>query len=159
MTAFIRIWECEGCGRTTTDPLQDAEHLHADGFLSCCPERVLALKATLPEKIGMQLEFVKHEPYQAKKPGSRCWVWTGRRNRNGYGRLRWRGREPVAHRLIWELIKDPIPYLHVLDHDCKNRPCCNPDHLEPVTGKINTHRGDAVLFKVAHKYAKERGRL
>jgi hypothetical protein len=27
-----------------------------------------------------------------------------------------------------------------LDHLCRNRLCCNPDHLEPVTGSENTTR-------------------
>lgn len=28
-----------------------------------------------------------------------------------------------------------------LDHLCRNRACCNPDHLEPVTRYVNLLRG------------------
>jgi hypothetical protein len=28
-----------------------------------------------------------------------------------------------------------------LDHLCRNRRCCNPDHLEPVTSDENKRRG------------------
>lgn len=75
-----------------------------------------------------------------------CWVWTGRLNRNGYGRVWWQGREPVVHRVVWELLIGPIPKGLVLDHLCRNRACCNPGHLEPVTQRENVVRGEAVLF-------------
>lgn len=75
-----------------------------------------------------------------------CWIWTGRLNRNGYGRAAIGGREPVAHRAIYEAVIGPIPIGHVLDHLCRNRPCVNPWHMEPVTVAVNTHRGTAVLF-------------
>jgi hypothetical protein len=41
------------------------------------------------------------------------------------------------------LVVGPIPENMVLDHLCRNRCCCNPAHLEPVTQKVNTHRARA----------------
>lgn len=81
-------------------------------------------------------------------PFSTCWwfVDAGRENRNGYGRIWWQGRELMAHRLSYEAHVGPIPDGLVLDHTCTNRCCINPAHLEPVTGKVNTHRGQAKLF-------------
>jgi hypothetical protein len=83
--------------------------------------------------------------------GTPCWFWVGRINRNGYGRA-WDVRtktEPVAHRLVYELLVGPIPAGLVLDHLCFMRCCVNPGHLEPVTVRLNTHRGKAVLFRKA----------
>ena len=71
---------------------------------------------------------------------------TGRLNRNGYGRVCFNGREPVVHRLVYELLVGMIPTEYVLDHLCRNRRCCNPEHLEPVTMRENTIRGEAVLY-------------
>ena len=82
---------------------------------------------------------------------SYCWIWTGRNNRNGYGRVSWGGKEPVAHRLIWELHIGPIPPKHLLDHLCRNRNCVNPHHMEPVTVQVNTLRGKAILFQRQHQ--------
>lgn len=76
-----------------------------------------------------------------------CWVWVGRKNRNGYGRACWQGKEPVAHRLVYELVVGTIPEGMFLDHLCRNRACCNPEHLEPVTPQVNTLRGNTILFK------------
>jgi hypothetical protein len=79
-----------------------------------------------------------------------CWLWAGRKNRNGYGRVCWQGKEPVVHRLVYTLLVGPIPHGFLLDHlrdKCQHRHCCNPGHLEPVTPHENTMRGQAVLFK------------
>lgn len=80
-------------------------------------------------------------------PESGCWIWTGELNRNGYGRV-WRlGRRVMAHRAMYELLVGPIPEGLVLDHLCRVRCCVNPKHLEPVTVRENTIRGEAALFR------------
>ena len=89
-----------------------------------------------------------------------CWIWSGRLNRNGYGRVTiWKNEdgyikkhEPVVHRYVYEKIVGPIPAKHVLDHKCRVRRCCNPCHMEPVTYKENTLRGNAVLYQKAAEY-------
>lgn len=78
---------------------------------------------------------------------SGCWEWQGELNRNGYGRVWIEGRRLMVHRVVWELLRGPIGEGLVLDHLCKVRCCCNPDHLDPVTQRENVHRGDAVLFQ------------
>jgi len=74
-----------------------------------------------------------------------CWIWNGPQTPNGYGKWQ-RGpgfRERVIHRIIWEHHNNqPIPEGKQLDHLCRNRLCCNPTHLEPVTGSENTTRQD-----------------
>lgn len=83
-----------------------------------------------------------------KVPFCSCWLFVeaGRENRNGYGRLRWQGKELMAHRLSYEAHVGPIPDGLLLDHTCRVRCCINPAHLEPVTVQENTLRGQALLF-------------
>lgn len=72
-----------------------------------------------------------------------CWLWTGALNRYGYGHIS-RGRRLGAvrvHRAVWELLVGPIADGLELDHVCRVRHCCNPDHLEPVTRAVNVARG------------------
>jgi hypothetical protein len=77
---------------------------------------------------------------------SGCWLWGGGWDSgNGYGKVWW-CRAAMAHRVVYEVLVGPIPEGLVLDHGCRTRPCCNPDHLEPVTVAVNTNRGEAVLF-------------
>lgn len=74
-----------------------------------------------------------------------CWNWTGPTNRNGYGWGQQRAGQPyrVMHRIMWEDANNaPVPDGLQLDHLCRNRLCCNPQHLEPVTGSENTTRQD-----------------
>ncbi len=77
-----------------------------------------------------------------------CWVWTGGRNRNGYGHLRWEGREQYVHRLAHQYLIGPIPETCTVDHvqsrGCAHRACWNPAHLEAVPHRENVLRGDTI---------------
>jgi hypothetical protein len=72
-----------------------------------------------------------------------CWLWIGASNQVGHGRLWIDGKWPQAHRLAYEWLVGPIPAGLELDHLCRNPPCVNPVHLEPVTHRENVARGDA----------------
>lgn len=71
---------------------------------------------------------------------SGCWEWTGSGS-DGYGLVRVDGRTVPAHKAVYELLVEPVPEGLQLDHLCRNRRCCNPAHLEPVTPLENTRRG------------------
>lgn len=73
-----------------------------------------------------------------------CWNTTFAKNSQGYATL-WTPPNKVVrlHRFMYEQIVGPIPEGMELDHLCRNRQCCNPDHLEPVTSDENTRRGDS----------------
>lgn len=87
-----------------------------------------------------------------KQPNG-CWVWTGCIIRNGYGQC----RQAYVHRMAWEQIRGPIPPGLQLDHLCRNRACCNPDHLEPVTNRENVVRGFGPTAINARKTECKRG--
>lgn len=73
-------------------------------------------------------------------PETDCWVWEYTRDRKGYGKVARSGRTHFVHRYVYEQVKGPIPDGLELDHLCRNRICCNPDHLEPVTHAENLRR-------------------
>lgn len=75
---------------------------------------------------------------------SGCWLWDGQKDRDGYGRQKvsyTSGQKTCsAHILSYEVHVGPVPAGLQLDHRCRVRHCVNPDHLEPVTSRVNTLR-------------------
>jgi hypothetical protein len=71
-----------------------------------------------------------------------CWHWTGSITASGYGQV-WFGAHgrAFAHRASYETFIGPIPTGLQIDHLCRVRHCVNPDHLEPVTQRVNILRG------------------
>ncbi len=60
-----------------------------------------------------------------------CWEWQGYRDRDGYGRLRFRGKKRGVHCLM-------CAHFHgrpgdATIHTCDNPPCVRPGHLRPAT--------------------------
>jgi hypothetical protein len=90
------------------------------------------LKKTLAERLARRIWA---------EPATGCRVWVGAKNTKGYGRIRVGGKTMMAHRAAYELERGSIPEGLQLDHLCRNRRCCNPDHLEPVTREENIARG------------------
>lgn len=77
-----------------------------------------------------------------------CWIWQGYVTPNGYGLIGdGRGRAGTSiytHRASYELHVGPIPEGLDIDHLCRVRACCNPQHLEPVTRAENLRRSPLV---------------
>ena len=74
-----------------------------------------------------------------------CWVFQGAKS-HGYGRIavrlaEYKGRWWHLHRAVYTVMVSPVPDELVIDHLCRNRACCNPAHLEPVTNWENLRRG------------------
>lgn len=75
-----------------------------------------------------------------------CWIWTGKKDRDGYGLF---GEGDVipgevtrrAHRISYIYFVGEIADGLVMDHLCRVVACVNPSHLEPVTIGENVRRG------------------
>lgn len=71
---------------------------------------------------------------------TRCWIWPGATLPLGYGKIGVRGATWLTHRLSYTAAKGPIPNHLQIDHLCRQRDCCNPDHLEAVSASENVGR-------------------
>ncbi len=70
-----------------------------------------------------------------------CWLWTSAIHKKGYGQFGVGDHTYQAHRWSYEYFIGPIPQGLQLDHLCRNRACVHPEHVEPVTSRVNGHRG------------------
>lgn len=82
----------------------------------------------------------------ARDPDTGCWNWNAALVKtSGYGQ--YRGPRPaqstrsvLPHRLAYDVLVSSIPDGLTIDHLCRNRLCCNPDHLEVTTLRENIRR-------------------
>ena len=89
-------------------------------------------------------------------PITGCWNWTGYESGVGYSGFNVGGHHS-AHRYAFHTIVGPIPEGMELDHVCRNRACCNPTHLEPVTRRENQLRGNTIAAANADRTHCKRG--
>lgn len=79
-----------------------------------------------------------------------CWEWTRALTDDGYGKF-WIGRVWRAHLVAWILLVGPLPEGLLADHQCRNRRCVNPDHIEWVPQLVNDLRGSSFAAANARK--------
>lgn len=95
------------------------------------------------------MSYAAHPPQERFWPKvnktNGCWLWLGSTNPNGYGRFFIKRGLPalLAHRYSYELTNGPIPEGMQVDHLCRCRECVNPSHLELVSPRVNTLRGNS----------------
>lgn len=70
------------------------------------------------------------------KKGKGCWEWTGYKDKDGYGRMRFRARPEGCHRLILMSLGHDVRG-RVMRHSCDNPSCVNPSHLLIGTQRDN----------------------
>lgn len=127
---------CTNCGRN---------HNYPSWRCQSCYRRARRISQGLPVRDA--LDVVDRIRARITVDENGCHIFTGVTQR-GYGRINLGGRgagHDYTHRLMYEAAKGPIPDGLHIDHLCRNRSCCNPDHLEAVTQAENNRR--AFAFK------------
>lgn len=86
-----------------------------------------------------------------------CWIWDKEISKEGYGKVRFKGKKYYTHRLFWALANDAVDELdnirdvgQVFRHLCDNKACCNPKHV--VVGSRSENAIDAMKYSKAKKY-------
>ena len=80
-------------------------------------------------------------------------------NKDGYFRKIWGGKgnwlRVMMHRAIWEMRFGKIPEGHEINHKCRNRGCCNPDHLEVLDRTTHLIKTNKERYKARNDKAKQ----
>lgn len=91
--------------------------------------------------------------FECQYEGTLCWLWNGSDSGTGrgggYGRISIDGHTAAVHRVVYTLVHGWISPKRHVDHKCRNRLCCNPDHLEDMTARKNQRkRAEAAVSMV-----------
>lgn len=97
------------------------------------PAEPLQVRAPAPVRFWAKVD---------KRSPDECWLWLAARSPLGYGRFQLGGGDGTinAYRFAYEDTVGPVHAGLELDHLCRNPPCVNPAHLEPVTHRENMRR-------------------
>lgn len=99
--------------------------------------------------LGATERFWEQVVYQAE---TGCLIWTGTAAPNGYIVARINGRNQSLHRGMFTVLTGEDPGALTLDHfECQNKRCFAPDHLEPVTHRVNVLRSSGPAATNARK--------
>jgi len=101
--------------------------------ISAAPVRPI-LRPTL-HQASMIVRRVRFEKFLDKgEAPDACWMFTGARDKKGYGMFAWEGKKTTrAHRAAYQIYKGPIERGLEISYVCKRKLCVRPDHLEAVT--------------------------
>lgn len=90
----------------------------------------IASETTLEERLWGRVD---------KSTAGGCWIFTGPKLRDGYGRFSFKGKKYSAHVLAYELTIGPVQVGKDVDHMCQVKACVRPDHLRAVDASANSH--------------------
>lgn len=82
-----------------------------------------------------------------------CWLWTGSKDRKGYGFFRLKNKMVKAHRLSY-LIYHGKEAMNLVCHKCDNPSCVNPKHLWDGTNQENIRDSS---FKMRNRTSRNLG--
>jgi hypothetical protein len=147
------IRNCLQCGKEFTPR---ADHVRKGFGVYCSRKCHYAHKRSLPTKDFSERFWAKVDKQGPMwNGGTRCWVWTGYLDPNGYGRFTVRrGKQSgiQAYKIAYQLVTGEVRAEGMqFDHLCRNRACVNPGHLEIVPQAVNLARGESEPAKNARK--------
>jgi hypothetical protein len=106
-------------------------------------ERIFAMKAWEYRNISIEQRF---EQSKQIDPNTGCHNFLGFRTHQGYGKIKYKGKPYIAHRLFWIINKGEIPADKYVLHRCDNPSCFNLEHLfigtnaDNVADKVSKNR-------------------
>ena len=104
------------------------------------------------------------------QPEGDCLVSSYSTGSHGYSQIGWQqddlNHTRLGHRVAWEAVRGPIPDDLTVDHICRNRRCCNVEHLRLLPNVDNardngparrTHCPQGHQYDEANTYVNPRG--
>lgn len=127
-------WECKcDCGSTH---ITNGVSLRHGRVVSCgCYQKEVAKALAITQPHPLIDRLLRYVTPDAE---NECWIWNGYKNEQGYGMIRYNGKQSFAHRMSYEIHTGPITKGRLLMHSCDNPSCVNPKHLSEGTSQDNS---------------------
>jgi len=90
-------------------------------------------------EVNMKKETERQKLEKKLKKHKDCLVWTGCKDKDGYGKIQINKKHYRTHRLAYEITYGEIPKGKMICHKCSNKACCNEKHLYVGDAKINAN--------------------
>lgn len=118
---------------------------------------VTDLRRSLPDRIVSRINFEGSIPPEPARPlATSCWIWTGGTFPAGYGSVWLDGRNRLLHQVAFDAVRGQRSDRALfLDHICRVRRCCRPEHLELVTPAGNMHSAQRTHCSKGHEFTPE----
>ena len=104
------------------------------------------------EKFELKRDFPNKGKELVIEEINECHVCTSHKpNLDGYIRV-FVGKDisprcQFLHRLVWKHYKGEIPDQYEIDHKCRNRACCNVDHLQLLGKSEHKSKGNLLRYR------------
>jgi hypothetical protein len=82
---------------------------------------------------------------------SRCIIWIAGVQTDGYGQFGIKGKNIVAHRVVYGWLVGEVDGEKHIHHTCGNRLCVNPEHLKQLSAKEHLLLGNSPPSKNSRK--------
>lgn len=110
-----------------------------------------------PYALALYLRFLK---YVKQSGPNGCWWWIGGKDKDGYGKFKFKGHDLKAHRVSFAIFGGDLPEGFTVNHkkECLNRSCVNPAHLEAMPWGDNcadANRRRKVRLTAEYDYTEE----
>jgi hypothetical protein len=114
---------------TPLDAQANSHGAHDESADAGSQERdVRAVSADAALRIGMTPARVA-DFWSRTRPDGECLLWSGAKNRKGYGVIHSNNRRRQTHRVAYIIANGPIPDGMVVRHSCDRPLCVSPSHL------------------------------
>lgn len=146
----------QGARPALTQVITQSEHEAGPATLPTSGALVIPGKGNdVNDRTSLQLRITSRVSIEDCGYSTPCWVSNRAAYPKGYTKLGYQGSTWLTHRFAYTVFVGDIPAGMQLDHLCRVRACCNPDHLEPVTCRENLVRGETLTAaEVAQTHCK-----